>query len=90
MAWAEIEFSGVKCFRQGNVIRCPITADIEVGAVHDGLKVVSKTDRLSRGEQWELIVAEVKNDKPKARRTASKSREPVVDSASDDGRDSED
>ena len=72
MPWAEITLSGAKCLRQGNVIRCPITTDIEVDAVHDGLKVISKTDRLSRGEQWELIVAEVKNDKPKARRVRNK------------------
>lgn len=80
--------------RQGSIWTIPCSIGLEVGDSFeaDGIfyTVDAMQDLHGRGEVYVIDATEVKNDKPKTRRTASKSRKPVVDSAGDDGRDSED
>lgn len=98
MAWinATVEFGGVSFLshRRGVIFVVPCSSGLEVGdsfkADGSQFEVLKAVDLHGRGEVFVMDVKEVKNDKPKARRTASKAGKPELESPSDDGRSGED
>ncbi len=96
MAWIDtvIEIDGVTYsgHRQNMFFSAPYASGLEVGDSFkaDGITYVAEevSDLHGRGETLTIKITEVKNDKPKARRTGDKSGSAKVQSKSDDGRDS--
>jgi len=96
MAWinTNIEIDGVTYsgHRQNMFFSAPYASGLEVGDSFkaDGVTYVAEevSDLHGRGETLTIKITEVKNDKPKARRTGDKSGSAKVQSKSDDGRDS--
>jgi len=96
MAWINtvIEIDGVTYsgHRQNMFFSAPYASGLEVGDSFkaDGVTYVAEevSDLHGRGETLTIKITEVKNDKPKARRTGDKSGSAKVQSKSDDGRDS--
>lgn len=96
MAWinATVEFDGVSYLshRRGVIFVVPCSSGLEVGdsfkADGSQFEVLKAVDLHGRGEVFVMDVKEVKNDKPKARRTGDKSGSAKVQSKSDNGRDS--
>ena len=96
MAWinTNIEIDGVTYsgHRQNMFFSAPYASGLEVGDSFkaDGITYVAEevSDLHGRGETLTIKTTEVKNDKPKARRTGDKSGSAKVQSKSDDGRDS--
>lgn len=96
MAWIDtvIEIDGVTYsgHRQNTFFSAPYASGLEVGDSFkaDGVNYVAEevSDLHGRGETLTIKTKEVKNDKPKARRTGDKSGSAKVQSKSDNGRDS--
>lgn len=96
MAWINtvIEIDGVTYsgHRQNMFFSAPYASGLEVGDSFkaDGITYVAEevSDLHGRGETLTIKITEVKNDKPKARRTGDKSGSAKVQSKSDNGRDS--
>ena len=98
MAWinATVDFNGVTYLshRRGIIFVVPHCSGLEVGDIFKAdssqFEVLTAVDLHDRGETLVMDTKEIKDDKPKARRDASKSREESVGSQSDDGLSSED
>ena len=96
MAWinTNIEIDGVTYsgHRQNTFFSAPYASGLEVGDSFkaDGITYVAEevSDLHGRGETLTIKITEVKNDKPKTRRTGDKSGSAKVQSKSDNGRDS--
>lgn len=96
MAWIDtvIEIDGVTYsgHRQNTFFSAPYASGLEVGDSFKADGVTYQADEVSdlhgRGETLTIKIKEVKNDKPKARRTGDKSGSAKVQSKSDNGRDS--
>ena len=96
MAWIDtvIEIDGVTYsgHRQNTFFSAPYASGLEVGDSFkaDGVTYVAEevSDLHGRGETLTIKITEVKNDKPKPRRTGDKSGSAKVQSKSDNGRDS--
>jgi len=78
--------------RKENIFSVPCASGLEAGDTFKAegkiYKASSLTDWLNRGEVFHVEVMEVKNDKPKTRRTANHTGPNDLDSKSDDGRSS--
>lgn len=80
--------------RKENTFSIPCVSEIASGDIFscDGIdyKASSLIDWLNRGEVFHIEATEVKNDKPKTRRTAIKSGKPEVSVQNQHGRDDAD
>lgn len=80
--------------RQGSIWTIPCSIGLEVGDSFeaDGIfyTVDAMQDLHGRGEVFVIDATEVKNDKPKTRRSKPKSGQASTERSDNDGRDSED
>lgn len=98
MAWinATVEFGGVSYLshRRGIIFVVPFSSGLEVGDIFkaDGsqFEVLTAVNLHDRGEVFVMDTKEVKNDKPKARRTKNKSGGSGVSLQGVDGHHNED
>ncbi len=98
MAWinATVEFGGVSYLshRRGVIFVVPCSSGLEVGdsfkADGSQFEVLKAVDLHGRGEVFVMDVKEVKDDKPKARRTKNKSGGSAISLQGVDGHHNED